>query len=93
MENNKIAGIQYHEGDTFQISVSYVGKRLPNGAKIIVPSTAPQENRFNGSLTLARHFAKAYEWQRNMASGWTLQEIYSSEKSTNAIFASHSVSA
>lgn len=80
MENNKIAGIQYHEGDTFQISVSYVGKRLPNGAKIIVPSTAPQENRFNGSLTLARHFAKAYEWQKKLASGWTLQEIYSSEK-------------
>lgn len=80
MENNKIAGIQYHEGDTFQISVNYVGKRLPNGAKIIIPATAPQENRFNGSLTLARHFAKAYDWQKKLASGWTLQEIYSSEK-------------
>lgn len=80
LENNQIAGIQYSEGDTFQIRINYVGKRLPNGAKIIIPATASQENRFNGSLTLARYFAKAYEWRKKLASGCTLQEIYSSEK-------------
>ena len=80
LENNQITGIQYSEGDTFQIRINYIGKRLPNGAKIIIPATASQENRFNGSLTLARYFAKAYEWRKKLASGCTLQEIYSSEK-------------
>lgn len=80
MENDQINGVQYREGQTFQISVAYKATRLANGAKIIVPATAQKENRFNGSLALARHFAQAYEWQKKLASGWTLQDIYTSEK-------------
>lgn len=78
-ENNQIAGIEYHEEETFQISIAYQACRLANGAKIIVPVTDGENSRFNGSLTLARYFAKGYAWRKKLETGMTLQEIISAE--------------
>lgn len=89
-QNNQLVGVEYKENETFQISVAYRATRLANGAKIIVPATAGEEPRFNGSLRLARCLAKGFVWRRQLESGLTLQELSAAEKSTNATSASRS---
>lgn len=53
---------------------------MANGAKIIVPTTAKEESRFNGSLRLARQIAKGFAWRKMMESGLSLQELTASAK-------------
>lgn len=79
-QNNQLVGVEYKENETFQISVAYRATRLANGAKIIVPATAGEEPRFNGSLRLARCLAKGFVWRRQLESGLTLQELSAAEK-------------
>lgn len=79
-QNNQLVGVEYKENETFQISVAYRATRLANGAKIIVPATAKEESRFNGSLRLARQIAKGFAWRRQLESGLTLQELSAAEK-------------
>ncbi len=79
VQNPQISGVEYKEKDTFQISVAYRATRLANGAKIIIPATAKSENRFNGSLRLARYIAKGYAWRKKLESGLSLQEVTSAE--------------
>ncbi len=79
-QNPQIAGVEYREAATFQISVAYRAARLANGAKIIIPATAQNENRFNGSLRLARYIYKGYIWRKKLESGLSLQEVTSAEK-------------
>lgn len=79
-QNNQLVGVEYKENETFQISVAYRATRLANGAKIIVPATAREETRFNGSLRLARCLAKGFVWRRQLESGLTLQELSAAEK-------------
>lgn len=79
-QNNQLVGVEYKENETFQISVAYRATRLANGAKIIVPATAKEESRFNGSLRLARQIAKGFTWRRQLESGLTLQELSAAEK-------------
>lgn len=79
-QNNQLVGVEYKENETFQISVAYRATRLANGAKIIVPATAGEETRFNGSLRLARCLAKGFVWRRQLESGLTLQELSAAEK-------------
>lgn len=73
------AGVEYKENETFQISVAYRAARLANGAKIIVPATAKEESRFNGSLRLARQIAKGFVWRHQLETGLTLQELSAAE--------------
>lgn len=79
-QNNRLAEVEYKENETFQISVAYRATRLANGAKIIVPATAKEESRFNGSLRLARQIAKGFAWRKMMESGLSLQELTASAK-------------
>lgn len=79
-QNNQLVGVEYKENEMFQISVAYRATRLANGAKIIVPATAKEESRFNGSLRLAQQIAKGFAWRRQLESGLTLQELSAAEK-------------